>query len=426
VTAAGWNILLYAIAGDTAEHERVTGAIAHMRDALTTNRCNVAVQLHTKTKTTRHWISSGQKVQTEVLPAVVDASEPSSLTMFMNAAHRKLPAASTALLLWAHSSGLDHVHDYPKKKAARQPGLDAVFGDRDPPVLGGGPGVEAVFGDEPANHSPPLFGAVSAGHDWRGRRLQDRPERYGCRWGPDPSTHQYLTNVGMKKAIAQSTQRHVEILGLNACWMASFEVEYELRSVSDVLIASQVSAEPWPYGAIIAALAAAPDPNPEHLARAIVATVHAEIAAGNRHDTISALRSGPALDELAAAFDAYARRAKLLIDADWESVSKAVMIEAQRVDDPYQVDLMSLIHQLGKHDLKSKIAAASVATKFGAMLLAHAASDAHPGVKGLSIFCPKSTHVDLADAYQGTEFRSNSWGQFLRAFQAKLARSPSA
>lgn len=418
MTAAGWNILLYAIAGDTAEHERVTGAIAHMRDALTTDRCNIAVQLHTKTRTTRHWISSGQKVHTEVLPAVVDASEPSSLTMFMNAAHRKLPATPTALLLWAHSSGLDHVHSYPKK-AARQPGLDSVFGDHGDhgdhgaPVLGGAPDGE-------------LAGDAGIGHGRRGLRSRGRPERYGCRWGPDPNTLQYLTNVGMKKAIAQSAQKHVEILGLNACWMATLEVEYELRSVSDVQIASQVSAEPWPYGAIVAALAAAPDLTPERLARAIVHAVHTEIAAGKRHDTISALRSGPALDELASAFDAYAKRVKLLIDSDWESVAKAVMVEAQRVDDPYSVDLVSLIHHLGKHDLKSKIAAASVITKFDAMLLSHAASDAHPGVQGLSIFCPKSTHVDLADAYQGTEFRANSWGQFLRGFQARLARTPSA
>lgn len=132
------------------------------------------------------------------------------------------------------------------------------------------------------------------------------------------------------------------------------------------------------------------------------------------------------MDELAAAFDAYAKRVVTLIDSDWESVSKAVMVEAQRIDDPYQVDLMSLVHELGKHDLKAKIAAASVASKYRALLLANAASAAHPGVHGLSIFCPKTTHVDLADAYRGTEFRTNSWAQFLKAFQVKLARSPSA
>jgi hypothetical protein len=271
-----------------------------------------------------------------------------------------------------------------------------------------------------------MFSHGRVGHEGLGQHSRSRREPYGCRWGPDPNTHQFLTNVGMKKAIAASTRRRVEILGLNACWMASLEIMYELRHVSDVQIASQVYAKPWPYGPIIATLAADPDLPAERLARAIVDSVRSEIAADKRHDAVSALLSGPALDELETAFDGYAKRAMTLIESDWESVSKAVMVEAQRVDDPYQVDLMSLVHSLGKHDLKAKIAAASVDSKYRAVLLANAASAAHPGVHGLSIFCPKSTHVDLADAYRGTEFRTNTWAQFLKAFQTKLARSPSA
>jgi hypothetical protein len=420
VTAGAWNLLLYAIAGDREEHERVTGAIARMHEALTTDRCNVAVQLHASSRTTRHWISRGQQVQTDVLPAVVDVSEPSSLTMFMNAAHRKLAAESTALMLWAHSTGLDHVHDYTKKQP-RPAGPGGGPAERSVAVLGGDAGPGEVIG-EPASHLPP----AATVRDRRAQRFRGHRERYGCRWGPDPNTGEYLTNVGMRKAIAQSSQKRVDILGLNACWMASLEVEYELRSVSEVQVASQVSAEPWPYGAIIAALSAAPGMTAQQLAAQIVAVVRDEIAAGARRDAISALLSGPALDDLASAFDAYARRARILIDSDWEAVSRAVMAESQRVDDPYQVDLMSLIHELSKHDLKAKIAAASVATKFAAMVVGHAASDAHPGVQGLSVFCPETSQVDLAEAYQGTEFRSNAWAAFLKAFQARLTRSPSA
>ncbi|HEX2690308.1 MAG TPA: clostripain-related cysteine peptidase [Kofleriaceae bacterium] len=354
---------MYAIAGDPDEHKRVTDAITDMHDALTTNQCNVAVQLQATSKTTRYWISKGRKVQTEVLPVLANAGEPASLTHFLNAAHQTFPARSSALVLWTHGSGLDDVHDYSQKHA---------------------------------------HGGL----------------------GPDPNTHQFLSNAGLKQAIATSAQRRVEILGLNACWMGTFEVEYELRTVSDVQIASQVYAKPWPYGAIIAALTAAPDLSAEQLAKAIVASVHAEIMADKRRDAVSALRSGRAMDELAAAFDTYAQRVLPLIDADWKSVSQAVMVEAQRVDSSYEVDLMSLVHALGKQDLKAKIAAASVASTYRAMLLANAASAAHPGVHGLSIFCPKSTHVDLADAYQNTEFRTNSWALVLKAFQRKLAQAP--
>src|ERR1041384_795443 len=113
---AAWNILLYAVAGDPAEHKRVTDAIADMHDALTTDQCNVAVQLHPRSKTTRHWISRGLRVKTQSLPLFADASEPASRTSFLNAAHRTIPARASALVLWAHSDGLDRVHDYAPKK----------------------------------------------------------------------------------------------------------------------------------------------------------------------------------------------------------------------------------------------------------------------------------------------------------------------
>lgn len=402
--SAYWNILLYTIAKNPDEHKRVTDAITNMHDALTTDQCNIAVQLHTSSNTTRHWISRGSKVQTEMFPVVLDAGEPSSLTSFLNAANRMFPARSSALVLWAHSSGLDHVHDYPQQNALRQPGHESVSGSHDQPRL------------NPGSLGP---GAV-------GQRSRGRGQRNGLRRPPAPSPQQILTNVGIKQAIAASSRRHVDILGLNACWMASFEVEYELRSVSDVQIASQVYANPWPYGAIIAALSATPDLPAEQLAKEIVASVRSEIQADKRSDAVSALSSGQAMEELATALDAYAKRIMILLESDWESVSKAVMEDAQRVDDPYQVDLMSLVHELGKYDLRAKIAAASVASKYRAMLLANAASAAHPGVHGLSLFCPKSTHVDLGDAYRGIDFRSNSWAQFLKAFQIKLARLSAA
>ena len=415
--APGWNVLVYALAGDDAMHATITHAIGRMHAALNTDQCNVVVQVHARSRTTRHWISTGHDVRTEVLPTVEDASEASTLTRFLNTTDHSLPDRSTALVLWAHSTGLDHVHDYARKAAGGHPGHAG---------LGGGVGevVGEVVGQvvgQVVDRSPARGYDPTIGHAWRDQPSRQRPERYGCRWGPDPNTHRFLTNIGMKRAIAASTRHRVDVLGLNACWMASLEVEYELRSICDVQVAAQVDAQPWPYGEIIAALTAAPRQSAEQLATAIVASVASEITKGNRQDAVSALRSGAELDALATAFDAYAKRVTLLIDSDWDSVSTAVMEDAQRVDDPYLVDLMSLIRVLGKHDVKAKIAAAAVTSKFHAMRLASAASAAHPHLHGLSVFCPKSTLVDLADAYSGTEFRTNSWATFLLKFQQRLA-----
>jgi hypothetical protein len=412
MTAAGWNLFVYAIAGDEAELARATAAVHAMHGALTTKSCNIGVQLHARSRTTRYWLSAGHKLKPESL-GVVDASDPDSLTRFLDAGNSMFPHRANALVLWAHSTGLDHVHNYARKAASRGAGPESGPGDHAGHGLGG-MAVEPI--DEPRGDiAPPAYPIAPA-------RLVV-PERYGCGWGPDPNTKHFLTNIGMKKAISRSRRGRVEILGLNACWMASLEVEFELRRVSDVQIACQVDALPWPYGTIVAAIAEAPEQTTEQLAVAIVESVRTEIRTRHRTDALSALMSGPALDELATAFHAYARRVTELIDSDWKAVSKAVMEEAQRVDDPYLVDLMSLIHVLGHNDVKARTAANVVSRKFRSMCLANAASTGHPHVRGLSVFCPKDTKVDLAGAYRGTEFRSHSWGNFLLKFQHRLGRT---
>jgi len=430
---ARWNMIVYAIAGNADEHGRIMDAIGQMHKALTTDQCHIAVQVHAAAQTTRSWISAGSDVRTQVLPEIVDASRASTLTDFLDAANQAFPASSSALVLWAHGSGLDHVHDYPAKGSA--PGHGGKAGGHAGPGLGGGldHGVTsghkralAALGHQIALGHDGLLGrgAAPAKHARLGRGglihpPARKPEHYGCRWGPDPVSHQFLTNVSMKHAIAASGRGHVDVLALNACWMAALEVEHELRNVATVEIASQVYARPWPYGAIVASLSATPAQSGEQLAQTIVAAVQGEIALDKRDDAVSAVRAGRALDDLADAFDLYARRVTTLIDTDWPSVHQAVMTDAQRIDDPYQVDLASLIRVLGNKDPEAMAAASVVAKHLDALLIGNAAHTAHPGVHGLSVFCPKSTHVDLVDAYQGTEFRTHSWAKFLIRFQDK-------
>jgi hypothetical protein len=413
MTAATWNLVIYAIAGDDTEHQAVTGAIDDMRAALTTDQCHIAVQVMAKGRTTRYWISAHDKTRTEVLPEVVDASHQASLTGFLNLAARRLPPGATALTLWAHGSGLDHIHDYRKK-----PGGPGGGG------LGGAP-TEKPSGLLAADQATRLRTPYGRALSPRGRLTAWLPRHpgYGCRWGPDPNTGKFLTNVTMKKAIAASLTGHVDLLAINACWMATLEVEYELRHAAPAIVASQVYAKPWPYRAIVEGLSQQPVQTPEQLAQTIVAAVSAEIAADQRDDAVSAFRAGAALDDLAAAFDAYAELAAHLIETDWDAVRDAVMTAVQRLDDPYQADLVSLVKQLGKHDRHAHAAGQAVAQQLEAMRIGNAAHPHHPGLNGLSIFCPKSTEVDLGDAYAGTEFRTNAWSAFLAKFQPRLAAS---
>jgi hypothetical protein len=414
MTAATWNLVIYAIAGDAAEHQAVLDAIDDMRAALTTDQCHVAVQVMAKGRTTRYWISSDDKIATEVLPELVDASHQASLTGFLNVAGKRFPAAATALTLWAHGSGLDHIHDYHKKPGG--PGGGGLGG-----AVPGDPIAGLLAGHQAARLRTPYGRALSA----RGRTAAWLPRHpgYGCRWGPDPNSGRFLTNVTMKKAIAASLAGQVDVIAINACWMATLEVEYELRHAAAAIVASQVYAKPWPYRAIVEAMSRRPVQSAEQLAQTIVTAVSAEIAADQRNDAISAFRAGPAMDELAAAFDAYAQLATHLIDTDWQAVREAVVTGVQRLDDPYQADLVSLARLLGKHDRHTHAAGQAVVQQLEAMRIGNAAHHAHPGLHGLSIFCPRSIDVDLADAYAGTEFRTNAWASFLARFQPRLAAS---
>jgi hypothetical protein len=363
-----------------------------------------------KGQTTRYWISSADKHRTEVLDAV-DASHQAPLAAFLNLASKRFPANATALTLWAHGSGLDHVHDYRKK-----PGGPGGGG-----LGGAAPARGLLAGDQAARLRTPYARALSP----RGRLDAWLPRHpgYGCRWGPDPNNGRFLTNVTMKKAIAASLTGHVDVLAINACWMATLEVEYELRHAAAAMVASQVYATAWPYGAIVEALAHRPDQTADELAQTLVAAVAAEIAAGKRDDAVSAFRCGAAMDALAGAFDTYAQQASGLIDTDWEAVRQAVMEDVQRLDDPYQADLASLVALLGKHDPRAQRAGQAVARQLDAMRIGNAVHHQHPGLHGMSIFCPKDLEVDLADAYAGTEFRANAWAAFLAKFQPRLAAS---
>jgi hypothetical protein len=409
MNAATWNLVIYAIAGDAAEHQAVLGAIDGMRAALTTDQCHVAVQVMAKGRTTRYWISSQDRIRTEIVPEIVDASHQASLTGFLNLAGKRSPAAATALVLWAHGSGLDHIHDYHKKPGGPGGGL------------GGAASSGLLADDQAARLRTPYGRALSA----RGRLAAWLPRHpgYGCRWGPDPNTGRFLTNVTMKKAIAATLAGQVDVLAINACWMATLEVEYELRHAAAAIVASQVYARPWPYDAIVEAMSRRPVQSAEQLAQTIVTAVSAEIAADQRHDAVSAFRAGAAMDDLAAAFDIYAQRATGLIDTDWEAVRDAVLTRAQRLDDPHQADLVSLARLLGRNDRQTHAAGLAVVQQLESMRIGNAAHHAHPGLHGLSIFCPKSIDIDLADAYAGTEFRTNAWASFLSRFQPRLAAS---
>lgn len=378
-----WRVLLYAMVKDEEELASLNAAVRDMREALATEECAIAVQVHAA-ETHRHWISKGRYEQ-EVLEQEVDGSKKETLTAFLNAA-AKIEASSTALVIWAHGRGIEVLTSYLAKhgawpyERARSQYRDLV---KEGLVL------------------PPWYKVANL---------------LGPQWG----TRNFLSNAGLREAIAKSAVRRVDLLGLNACVMAQLEVAYELRDVAGVMAFSQVFADPWSYGELIRRLSSQPRQSAGELGRLIVRQAEEEIKAKTRTDAVSAISSSK-LVELHQTFDAYAARVTALVASDWGGVCRAVTTQAQRVQDVYQVDLLSLLSVLGAEDSEARsLARRATALLKEDVILGSASFRDRGALQGLSIFCPKYASVDVVSAYRGLQFGAGRWLGFLSAFTAAL------
>lgn len=434
-----WSVLLYTVANDDGDDDRVTRAIAEMQaalDAAPANRCQVAVQVHAKHRTTRHWLAQGRKIRDEVLPTK-NAGAPQTLQQFLDDAHAAIQPRYSALVMWAHSNGIGNVMPPAPRRKPSGTGVHEIAALERAASSGGAGLVDraeldagiAILGGAIGGASAPPPGHVMMSNPPRVTpgtpRTPSQPpqsKHYGWRWGPDPNTNDYLTSIEMRKAIAASARTRVDVVGLNACGMASLEVAYELRGVAPLQVAAQSDAKPWQYGEIVDALASDPDQTPEQLASAIVRAVEKRFDGAEQGDVASALRS-EAIEPMVAALEAYARRITYLMESDWPRVFQAIVKDAQRLDDSYLVDLQSLLGVLGKPDLKAKIAAAAVEAKLREVIVANAPHRSHPRAHGLSILCPKISRVDIPLAYRGTALQAHGWVKMLEQLQRRFAAS---
>lgn len=356
--AAAWNLLVYGIVGDAAEDAAMVAALADMRAALTTSACNVGVELVTTQGANRYWITHDDKTASTAVPGIVDASDPPALTAFLDAAEQRLGAGPTALVIYAHGHGLDDVH----KDVGRH---------------------------------------------------VEQP-------GPAPTTTTLLSNVELREAIAQSARKRVDVLALNACWMAMFEIEHELREVCAVAVASQVFAQTWRYGDLVTQLCTRPPASAPELGALLVARAAQQMAAGERSDAVSACRTDR-LAALAAAFDGFATAVLPLLASDWPAVKQAIVYDVQRVDDPHQVDLRSLLATLGKGHAAVDHAAQAARDLLDEVVIANATAPGHEGARGLSVLCPRVAHIDIAAAYQGLAVATHSWATVLTQLATRIA-----
>lgn len=158
--------------------------------------------------------------------------------------------------------------------------------------------------------------------------------------------------------------RPVDVLGFDACYMASIEVVYELRALADRVVGTQISlpVAGWPYTRLLKSLKANPRQSTQRLATAITQ----EVAASFRRPaniTQTALAPELAADGVRAAFQGLVAALQALPRKGKErrAVRRALtgtsFLEARQF-----VDLLDLCRRVHKatHDPSIRGAAAEV------------------------------------------------------------------
>ena len=90
----------------------------------------------------------------------------------------------------------------------------------------------------------------------------------GACWD-DSNNNDHLTLDEIQQALSG---HHIDLIGFDACLMATIETAYELKDYADVLVASEET-EPgdgWPYDTILSALTQTPTMTPQELGKTIV------------------------------------------------------------------------------------------------------------------------------------------------------------
>lgn len=194
-----------------------------------------------------------------------------------------------------------------------------------------------------------------------------------------------LSNIEVSTALRMATEKTgkpLDILGIDACLMATIEAVYEFRNNAAIMVASQnnVQGLGWDYLDLLTRLTQSPEMSPAEFASAMVESYRqfAESAAyGYGDQTLSALSLGSGVDILAHEVDSLAQRLKAALDAletrnaTTDKIT-AARTASQQFQPPTYVDLVDFSMQSEPETTPNRIAtslqAITIAEYHGAKL----------------------------------------------------------
>lgn len=378
---AAWTVMVY-MAGDDQSPNGIEYAVRQdlheMKELGSTDRVHLIAQTdeHRETSSFRYRLRKGTSLRDdrlEVFRGDVNTGQVSTLTEFVRWSASRYPAERYALVLWGHGSG----HD-----------------DKDVYRLARG-GMSPRIATQVARGRLGFFGAT--------RRAMI--ERCGPRrgFGFDSTASDFLDNSELRRAlqsICTILGKPLDLLGFDACLMATVEVGYQARDLAHVLVASQ-RIEPgdgWCYRTALAGLVARPETGAEGLARDIVGAYRA--THGDRW-TLSAVR----LERLPALGQALARVAASVDPRAYDAARRAAEDCSSRAGGGNR-DLGDFLTALGDRAARDALGEALIV-----------ASGAR--TSGLGIYLPADFRPDLPggtdEAYEQHDFaRDCGWAAMLR------------
>ena len=251
-----WTFMVY-LAGDNNLEDYGRADLMEMKQVGSTPQVALVAQfdrMHDG-ETKRYYLTQGSDLERDDVQANLgetNTGDPRELARFLIWALETYPAKRYALVLWNHGTGWKEDDIY---RLAERRGLRPTERRRF---------LEGLIAQVAGRGSrPPLFATTLETILARGIAYDD-------------TDRDFLDNAEMERAIGTALLatgvEQLALLGFDACLMSMIEVVYQVRGLTEYVVASQENepAEGWPYERVLEKLVTQPTMQAESLAAHIV------------------------------------------------------------------------------------------------------------------------------------------------------------
>jgi hypothetical protein len=255
------------------------------------------------------------------------------------------------------------------------------------------------------------------GAGWRENQLSGEIHKGICY---DDTSNDHLTESELKSAFLQATnygQDKIELIGMDACLMATTETAYNLKDTGKYFAASETM-EPgngWPYHSILTQLTTNPEMNGAVLGSSIV-NGYADYYSSFNNLNFSAIDLSK-MDSLAQSIDIFAQYANTVMTQE-----RAILIEAKNETLNFYYlgyrDLGDFMGRVSEKTSDSILAsyADSVNSALSQAVVDNYAGSSVPNSTGLTVWLPyENEYLSWQNYYYDLNFSvDTNWDEFLQ------------